>query len=137
MQNNVATMVNRFFVRLVFLVGVVVIMGDVRCKATAGEGAIRAQRISTEIDEIRAAISSSAIPEEERKRLTKKLASIEEKARQLGQDVDTNKSIADENAVDAKRMRILYWTVPIALVLLLAFIMRRFIAKALSGGLVK
>lgn len=131
----------RVLVRTVLVIGLVVFFGG-RC-STSGAGALRAEQINSglnsataTLDELEVKIDrSSATPEEKSamkssvRSAKKSVAEAKPAVTALGKDADTFQSQAQKNAVDAGRMRLLYWIAGIIAALGLAYLFKGRILK--------
>lgn len=119
-------MLYSFALRCLLVVGLCILLGGGRCATTQGAGAARAETIAAKTQTVKQIIETSNLSPEQKAIAYEVLDSIAVDTRSLGADVDTNKEIADANAVAASRWRWLMWIAGFCGVGLLAFGVKRF-----------
>ena len=130
----------RFIILTLLVACLCGLIGPIRCASTRGAGAERAEAVIEKVEAIESKAhegksivnNSHATPEEKAKlneifdSLAQDSRDIKAPVKQLGKDVDVNKSIADENRADAKGYRVIVWTIRglLALAAVLVFVFR-------------
>jgi len=96
----------RFYRRGVFvcLLSVGVALG---CRSSQGNGVLRAEQITAKIEQAKTVLRNPNATQAARKAAAETLTEAARDAGRLGQDVDTNKTIADDNAAAASKWRTL------------------------------
>lgn len=88
-----------------------------RCTSTVGAGQIRAEKAISGVQRALKLINDSDLSPEIKKLVQAELVPVSQEIKQLGQDVDHNKEIADSNKSAAAYWR---WTLLIGGILILA-----------------
>lgn len=141
-DESIGDLLLRILARLVLVLVLVAIFGG-RCKSASGAGQLRAEKINTGLDGAVASIDdlegkinrSSATPQEKAEMIStartakSKIQEQKPAVTGLGKDTDTFQTQAQNNAVDAGRMRLLYWLAGIGVFLLGIYLFRSRLLK--------